>query len=105
MAFKDANGKITIDDEAAAADVKRLSEAIEHFDIVLSMINEMESMTAGFKGNSLTALTESYLILRTKVQALKQDSADTIDTINRVVEKYHEIDRQLKALIEGQQNS
>ena len=59
MAFKDANGVITIDDEAAAADVRNLSEAIEHFDIVLSMINQMETMTASFKGNSLAALTES----------------------------------------------
>ena len=101
MAFKDANGMITIDDEAAAADVKNLTAAIEHFDIVLSMINQMETMTAGFKGNSLSALTESYIILRTKIQALKQDSSETIDTINHVVEKYHQIDRQLKDLIGG----
>lgn len=104
MAFRDANGVITIDDEAAAADVRNLTAAIEHFDIVLSMINQMETMTAGFKGNSLTALTESYLILRKKIEALKQDSSDTIDTINHVVEKYHAIDRQLKDLINGQQN-
>ena len=84
MAFRDANGVITIDDEAAAADVRNLTAAIEHFDIVLSMINQMETMTAGFKGNSLTALT--------------------VDTINHVVEKYHAIDRQLKDLINGQQN-
>jgi len=49
----------------------------------------------------LSALTESYIILRTKIQALKQDSSETIDTINHVVEKYHQIDRQLKDLIGG----
>ncbi|MEE3450687.1 MAG: hypothetical protein VZR27_08320 [Acutalibacteraceae bacterium] len=104
MAFKDANGKITIDDEAAAKDVKNLTDAIEHFDVVLSMINQMEMMTAGFKGNSLMALTESYEVLRTEINTMKQESSDTVDMINHVVEKYHQIDRELKDLIMGQQS-
>ena len=71
MAFIDANGKITIDDEAAAADIRNLSDAIERFEVVLSMINQMETMTENFKGNSVAALTESYLVLRTGIKELK----------------------------------
>ena len=102
MAFRDANGKITIDDEAAAVDIRNLNEAIECFTVVLSMINQMEAMTADFKGNSVNALAESYSVLRAKISALKNDSAETVDMINRVVERYHQIDKQLRDTINGQ---
>lgn len=101
MAFIDANGKITIDDEAAAADIRNLSDAIERFEVVLSMINQMETMTENFKGNSVAALTESYLVLRTGIKELIQHSSDTIENIRRVVEKYHRIDKELRDLITG----
>lgn len=101
MAFIDANGKITIDDEAAAADIRNLTDAIERFEVVLSMINQMETMTENFKGNSVAALAESYLVLRTRIKQLMQHSSDTIETIRRVVEKYHLIDKKLRDLISG----
>ena len=62
MAFKDENGKITIDEIAAASDIKHINEAKEHFSAAYDLLSQMINMASEFSGKTGPAIVEASII-------------------------------------------
>ena len=50
MAFKDANGRITIDEVAAQKDISNINAALEHLLTADSLLTQMINIASEFSG-------------------------------------------------------
>ena len=85
MAFRDENGKITIDEQAAQQDIKNLKEII--------------ALASEFSGNTGTVITETALQLQKQIQGTIDNIDTTSQNIDMTVKKYQAIDSALKDTI------
>ena len=99
MAFKDANGRITIDEVAAQKDISNINAALEHLLTADSLLTQMINIASEFSGETGKAITETSHVLQKQLRALIDYSKRTTGSIDRVVSKYEQIDRELKELI------
>ncbi len=101
MAFKDSNGRITIDDIAAEKDIANVRAANEHLIIAEKLLSQMITISSGFSGNTGKSISEASALLQKQVRLMMEYSDNTVNSIHAVIRKYEEKDRQLKELING----
>lgn len=101
MAFHDQNGRITIDENAANIDIRRMKEAREKLQASLSAIENLRRDTGSMEGDAATAILEKSEEMRKKLQAMIDKIDAYTDFITRVVKRYQQIDADLKKTIEA----
>lgn len=101
MAFKDANGKITIDEVAAQKDIAQIEAAVEHFESSVDMLSQIINLSTSFSGETGKAIIETTLQIQKQVKSMIDYSLKTKNAIGYVVKKYEEIDKNLKNIIDG----
>lgn len=99
MAFKDSNGKITIDEGAAQKDITNIKAATEHLSAANRLLTQMINIASEFSGETGKAIVDALGELQKQVNQMMDYSFNTISAINSVVKKYEQIDRELKSLI------
>ena len=103
MAFKDANGKITIDEVAAQKDINDIRAAIQDLQAARDSLNEIMYQSQSFSGRTATGIEESSLQLIKEYDKMIQQLNNTVTTITNTVEKYRKIDEDLKNYINNQE--
>lgn len=101
MAYKDANGQITIDEIAAQKDLTNLSQSIESLNSAHENIVQIISFASEFKGNSAESINEGLIILKQQIEALISDITESAEYIKITVNKYQQIDSNLKTVIDS----
>ena len=101
MAFKDSNGRITIDEIAAQKDTQNLSAAMENYNSAINQLNQIASLAAEFKGETANSISESTVLIRQEIETLVSSISESIGFINSTVSKYQQIDSNLKTIIES----
>ena len=103
MAFKDANGRITIDDIAAQRDIANIRAAIQDLEAARDSLNEIRYQAQSFSGKTASGIEESSLQLIREYDKMIQQLNNTVTTITGTVEKYKKIDEDLKNYINNQE--
>lgn len=101
MAFKDENGKITIDEIAAQQDIRNLNKSKESLLTAIEHLKEIVALAAEFSGNTGTAIGETALQLQKQIQATIDSVDTTSNNIDSTIKKYQAIDAALKDAING----
>lgn len=101
MAFKDQNGKITIDEVAALSDIKHIKEAEVHFSTAYDLLSQMINMASEFSGKTGESIVEASRNLQKQIKAMMDASDYTTQRIHSIVKKYEQIDADLKKLMEN----
>lgn len=101
MAFKDQNGKITIDEVAAQNDIKSIEMTIERLEEARSSIVEIKYESAYFKGKTSVSITEASEQLIKRYDAVISQLKETKERISSTINKYQQIDSKIKDLING----
>lgn len=99
MAFRDQSGKIMIDEVAAQRDIsnlRNLSESLNHLDGFIEQIN---LMALEFNNEINREMIEECITIRKKVSSISESTEFIIELINKTVDKYQQVDEQLKNLI------
>lgn len=87
--------RVYINDEAAAADIRRLNEAITKLDDSLNATKRVQQTTSDMKGKTGTAIVEQANRLEAQIKSLKENLSRTIKSIQNAVNEYHEKDSEL----------
>lgn len=101
MAYKDANGRITIDEVAAQKDVNNLNFSLECLMAVNEMLLEINRASFEFSGHTAVEIQTYSDELMKLISTLSEDVTETISLIENTVKKYQEIDRSLKETIDS----
>lgn len=101
MAFKDENGKITIDETAAQQDIYNLCKSIESLNEALNIIKAVENRTSEFKGKTAESLNGATLSITKKIKTMINNTEETINLISSTVYKYQKIDEDIKNQIKN----
>lgn len=101
MPYRDENGKITIDEVAAAKDVKNLETAKEEYETAKGMLDQIKAYASEFSGNTGIVIMETADQLSSQIQLVIDATNESIQNINTTVQKYQEIDASLKTMIES----
>ena len=98
MAYRDENGKITIDDVAAGEDIRK----IERAQAILQ--NALQSLTEGAnsKGQTAQAIYDKSQELINQIQRLDNNLEETTNYIRHVLAVYKAKDEMLKAIMASQ---
>lgn len=101
MAYYDFNGTITIDEQAAWADINRIQQALPSLSAAKSALEQLILQCGVMQGETSAAISEKAAELLVKVNGLIQKLNETSGYISQTVYRYQEIDRQVKAAIEA----
>ena len=96
MAFADQNGKITIDEVAAAQDVKNLEQSKALLSQALDLINQTEAQGSAFQGDTGERIVAYSTELKADIQKQIDNIETTINAIKQTVARYQKIDQDLK---------
>lgn len=99
MAFKDANGRITIDEAAAQKDISNIRAAIQDLQAARDSLNEIMYQSQSFAGSTALGIEGSSRQLINEYDRLIGQLQGTVATISSTVEKYRKIDDELKNYI------
>lgn len=100
MAYHDENGRITIDEQAANRDIRRLREAAGVLKDSRAGIRNMRQQSSDMKGLAAGAIQEKSLEMESKLSQMIDKLEETADYIQKVVRRYQKIDEDLKKLIQ-----
>lgn len=101
MAFRDQNGRITIDEVAAQQDITRIQSAVESLQAADRLLEQISAQAAEFSGLTGTAILETAEEFSQAVRAVEEAAQETSETIRAVVQKYQAIDQSLKLAAES----
>ncbi len=105
MAFKDENGKITIDEIAAQKDIQKLTAAKECLLNAEKYLREISAISMEFSGNSQKMIFESSQLFQSKIALLNRNIDECNSTIKSTINKYQLIDSKLKDVINSSINN
>ena len=105
MAFRDANGRITIDEVAAQKDINAIRAAMEHLSTADNLLTHMIHMASEFSGETGKALVDTCAQLQKQIRSLNNFSENATIAIDKTIKKYEQIDRELKELINNYSQS
>lgn len=103
MAFKDANGRITIDEVAAQKDIANIRAAIQDLQAAKDSLTEIKYQAQSFSGRTATGIEESMVQLMKEYDKMILQLNDTVETITNTVEKYKKIDQELRNYINNRE--
>ena len=101
MAYKDSSGRITIDEQAAAQDIRRLQEAAQILKDSRKAIANIINQASGEQGLTARAICEKAREMCNNIDALINRLNETSSFISRTVAHYQEVDRQVKEAIQN----
>lgn len=100
MAYRDANGNITIDEHEANADIKRLQTVADILRSANERLASVQMVGEESKGLIAGGIEVTALGLRRDISRLDQDIQEQIARIRRTVRKYQQVDAKLRETIE-----
>lgn len=100
MAFRDENGKITIDEVAAEADITKINQAQEKLETALNALKAMQIAGNNCNGNTADSINEKSGEMIKMITDLLQHLDETSEYIRHVVAVYREKDLALKQMME-----
>lgn len=101
MAYRNANGEVTIDEAAANADILKIRGAIEKLNDSQSSLNQLNSAASSMQGMTGAAISEQCMKLGSRITELKNNLEFTIQYIRKTVVRYKEEDQQLAQKIKS----
>lgn len=104
MALYDENGKITIDENAAQYDVRKIQDALYCLNDSRRTLNNLIQQATQTQGETGNAITEKATELRNQIDAMIGRLNETVNFINRTVSHYQWLDQQVKEIINGRAN-
>lgn len=104
MALYDENGTITIDENAADYDIRRINEALFHLQNSRAALNNLIKQAVDYQGNTGTAIIEKATELRSQVDDMINRLNETATFIRRTVDHYQWLDHQVKEAIIASEN-
>ncbi len=100
MAYRDENGRITIDEQAARQDIRRLREAADILKDSLAGIRSLRQQSMDMQGLAVTAIQDKSLEMEKKLTQMIKKLESTADYIQKVVRHYQKMDEDLKKMIQ-----
>jgi len=101
MAYRDANGNITIDEDEANADIKRLQAVADILRSANERLASVQMVGEESKGLIADGIESTASGLRRDIRRLDQDIQEQIARIRRTVRKYQQVDAKLRETIEA----
>ena len=103
MAYKDENGKITIDDVAAGEDIRKIERAQSILQNALQSLRAAQTEGANSKGETAQAIYDKSQELINQIQRLDSNLEETTNYIRHVLAVYKAKDERIDA--DGLQNN
>lgn len=103
MAYYDYNGTITIDENAARADINRIQSAIPKLTAVSGILERMIQEGCSAQGETALAIVEKAGDLNRQVSQLTALLREEAQLIQQTVARYQLLDQQVKQTIEAAQ--
>ena len=103
MAYYDYNGTITIDENAARADINRIQSAIPKLTAVSGILERMIQEGCSAQGETALAIVEKAGDLNRQVRQLTALLREESQLIQQTVARYQLLDQQVKQTIEAAQ--
>ncbi len=100
MAYRDENGRITIDEQAAQKDIRRLREAANILKDSRASIRSLRQQSGDMQGLAVSAIQDKSLEMDKKLTEMIEKLEGTADYIQKVVRHYQKIDEDLKKIIQ-----
>ena len=92
MAFHDADGRITIDENAANRDISHAQQARQSLSAAEKQLQLMLQQTNEFEGETARALNEKSAELLKRVQSMMRQIDEMISFTRNTVARYRAID-------------
>jgi len=105
MAYRDGSGAITIDEVAAANDIRRIQEAESYLAQSRSAILQLMDLAERMTGQTADAIRDKAYELQTQVDRLNNQLVQSKQLISATVKRYQQIDAQLASHIAKQASS
>lgn len=102
MAYRDGSGAITIDEIAAANDIRRIQEAEGYLAQSRQVIIQLMELADGMTGQTADAIRDKAYELQTQVDKLNSRLVESRQLISATVKRYQQIDAQLASHISKQ---
>ena len=102
MAYRDGSGAITIDEVAAANDIRRIQEAESYLAQSRSAIVQLMDLADSMTGQTSDAIRDKAYELQTLVDKLSSQLVQSRQLISATVKRYQQIDAQIAAQIAKQ---
>ena len=102
MAYRDENGKITIDDVAAGEDIRKIERAQAILQNALQSRRAAQTEGAHSKGQTAQAIYDKSQELINQIQRLDNNLEETTNYIRHVLAVYKAKDEMLKAIMASQ---
>lgn len=102
MAYRDENGKITIDDVAAGEDIRKIERAQSALQNALRSLKAAQTEGANMKGQTARAIYDKSQELVNQMQRLDHNLEETTNYIRHVLAVYKAKDEMLKAIMAAQ---
>lgn len=99
MAYRDGSGAITIDEIAAANDIRRIQEAEGYLAQSRQVIIQLMDLADGMTGQTADAIRDKAYELQTQVDRLNSRLVESRQLISATVKRYQQIDAQLASHI------
>ena len=99
MAYRDENGRITIDEAAANADIRKIAQAQDILHNALSGLRAAQAEAEGSKGQTAQAIYDKSQELIQAIQKLDGSLDETIHYIRPVIAVYKAKDEALKNMM------
>ena len=99
MAFKDENGRITIDEDAANDDIRKIRAAQEKLDESRRTLKALISNAQTCVGETAEGISQKGNEIVFEINRLYENLSDTTRYIQRVVAVYKAKDQKLKAIM------
>ncbi|MCM1244434.1 MAG: hypothetical protein NC293_02180 [Roseburia sp.] len=100
MAYRDYNGKITIDENAAKNDVRKINAAIAKLETARGSVSHLIQQSSAMKGQTGQAIASKSGELQKNLDVLIRNLRQEVTAINQTVAKYKRLDQQVKAAIQ-----
>lgn len=101
MALIDSDGKITIDDDAAMADIQKAAEAEDILREAVKCLQNLISESEVYEGEMIDAIIEKAIQQKQMAERLIANLEETQEVTRRVVEHYKIIDQKCRDMLLG----
>lgn len=101
MAYYDYDGTITIDEQAARSDIRKIAAALPELEAAKAAMDRIYSEGSNTQGETGRAVVDKADELRKKLEQTMQALRETQELIQRTVNHYQRLDREVKAMIQA----
>lgn len=99
MAYYDFDGRITIDEQAARRDIRRIASALPYLEMAKSTLDRLLEEGGHTQGETGSAIVDKTGELQRDMLQLLHGLNETRDFIERTVRHYQRLDQEVKEAI------